>query len=44
MQITGAVLEELGRPVVLEGPSEDVLREAFEAVSERRSRFPFFRD
>ncbi|QIK66621.1 3-dehydroquinate synthase [Nocardioides sp. HDW12B] len=38
------VLEGLGRPVVLEGPTEPVLREAFGAVSERRSRFPFFRD
>ena len=38
------VLEELGRPVVLEGPTEKVLQEAFGAVSEQRSRFPFFRD
>lgn len=38
------VLEGLGRPVVLEGPTEPVLREAFSTVSERRSRFPFFRD
>ena len=38
------VLEGLGQPVVLEGPTEAVLREAFGAVSERRSRFPFFRD
>ena len=38
------VLEELGRPVVLEGPTEKVLQEAFGAVSGQRSRFPFFRD
>jgi 3-dehydroquinate synthase len=38
------VLDGLATPRILEGPSEELLREAFDAVSERRSRFPFFRD
>ena len=31
-------------PVVLEGPDEQDLEEAWAAVSERRARFPFFKD
>jgi 3-dehydroquinate synthase len=38
------VLDRLAHPVVLEGPDEDLLVEAWNAVSERRARFPFFHD
>ena len=38
------VLDGLAHPVVLEGPSDDDLLHAWESVSGRRSRFPFFRD
>ena len=38
------VLDRLAHPVVLEGPSDADLLHAWESVSGRRSRFPFFRD
>jgi len=38
------VLDHLAHPVVLEGPDEQDLEEAWAAVSERRARFPFFKD
>ena len=38
------VLDGLAHPVVLEGPDEQDLEEAWAAVSERRARFPFFKD
>ena len=38
------VLDGLAHPVVLEGPSDADLLHAWESVSGRRARFPFFRD
>jgi 3-dehydroquinate synthase len=38
------VLDRLAHPVVLEGPDEADLVAAWESVSERRARFPFFKD